>query len=1207
MSFTLNRSNTFLPIKKNLIKTGTITPTSLKASIGSTGSSEFIILDTLSLNNETINANSTQLNYLQVSAGIAEKLKALVLNSSRNITNIGSLTCLESITVNGITITNNNDIPTGSSDDANNSFLTNIQTGIAKENKVLVSNSKFEITNINKLELNNLKIKNFNLNLSDNIYHLDNIKKLAYPSNISVTENLLSNFIRIGSTENFYRGGTWSCVCWSQELNIFVAVASSNTIQANISKIMYSSNGTQWISSNDILQTNGYNSVCWASELDMFIAVGNSLIVYSYDGINWMSSDLEYLINLQSVCWSPELNLFVAVGNSNNTGRVLISNNGLNWNLSTSGVYLHNWSSICWANTLNLFVATAISGTENIYRIMVSNDGNNWEIVKHSLFTNTSINNIIWSEELNMLLATSSTTSRIIYSYDGFIWNSCFSVEVGSQRWSFNNISSIIWIKDLHIFVATLVDFNKIFISYDGIKWNELSFSFTHNFVALAWSPSNGLVMINNNTNESNRVCINKTFTSKSIINNEILSISSNNNIGINTKTPNSRLEINSTDGNCLKILRSAWNLQTNFNVRNNGIFDIIATNYSTNNSINVNIQTNLISHGLKLNNVLLRPNITEYSYLSNITNGIGQSLKVLVTDENNNISNINQLSCSSLTINGEIYNLQANNVLSNITNGIASESKALFTDNNINIKNINTLSVNNYGLNYDNYYGSNTNETININKLKNKYTQYQKIQNLNSITASNWNLISNSSAAWNDICYAPELNLFVIVGSGSNLFLSNDARNWRRINLGITSSFNINKICWSPYLKMFVAIVNSNTSFSAYISYNGVQWQQSKVFVETGAFFSVIWANELKLFVIVKSSGTPRCFISNDGINWHRGGIDSSQQWSSVCWVNKLGLLVACSNSSPTIATSPNGINWSYIQNPNPQDIGFRSICWSEELNMIIAYFGSQMIYSYNATNWFGMTMPNTINNMVWSSSLQMFIGCASFNNFSYSYDGLNWLSFLPPTSNQWNNLLWVNELSMLITISLAGTERIAYTIIQGLVNNTANMFSHKTQLYFNKNNGNLGLGTMNPNYQLELSTDSAAKPTTTTWNVSSDSRLKENIENANLDTCYNIIKSLKLKRYKWKDSIFNEYQIKDRIKLGWIADEVQDIFPKAVETKNAFGLIDCKILNIEQIIASIYGCTQKLINEYDNLDNLTYNIDYKLNVINDFINKLE
>ncbi len=41
----------------------------------------------------------------------------------------------------------------------------------------------------------------------------------------------------------------------------------------------------------------------------------------------------------------------------------------------------------------------------------------------------------------------------------------------------------------------------------------------------------------------------------------------------------------------------------------------------------------------------------------------------------------------------------------------------------------------------------------------------------------------------------------------------------------------------------------------------------------------------------------------------------------------------------------------------------------------------------------------------------------------------------------------------------------------------------------------GNVGIGTTVPGYKLEVSTDSAAKPTTNTWTVPSDVRIKKEI----------------------------------------------------------------------------------------------------------------
>jgi hypothetical protein len=129
---------------------------------------------------------------------------------------------------------------------------------------------------------------------------------------------------------------------------------------------------------------------------------------------------------------------------------------------------------------------------------------------------------------------------------------------------------------------------------------------------------------------------------------------------------------------------------------------------------------------------------------------------------------------------------------------------------------------------------------------------------------------------------------------------------------------------------------------------------------------------------------------------------------------------------------------------------------------------------------------------------------------------------------------------------------------------------------------------------YRLQLSVDSAAKPSTSTWTVASDERLKENIEEADLDQCYDAIKSLPLKRYRWKDQIYSTEQVPDRNKIGWIAQDVQAVFPKAVsehkfvynQIKDADGTIisedsidDCLSFNSDQIYASLYGTVKKLI----------------------------
>lgn len=122
------------------------------------------------------------------------------------------------------------------------------------------------------------------------------------------------------------------------------------------------------------------------------------------------------------------------------------------------------------------------------------------------------------------------------------------------------------------------------------------------------------------------------------------------------------------------------------------------------------------------------------------------------------------------------------------------------------------------------------------------------------------------------------------------------------------------------------------------------------------------------------------------------------------------------------------------------------------------------------------------------------------------------------------------------------------------------------------------VGIGLSNPMYQLQLSQDSAVKPGSSTWTISSDERLKTNIIFADVDRCYDIVKHLPLKHYMWNPDLVSEDSVIDRTKLGWIAQEVESVFPKAVKTTPMYGFSDCRTLDTDQIYAAMYGCMQKL-----------------------------
>lgn len=94
--------------------------------------------------------------------------------------------------------------------------------------------------------------------------------------------------------------------------------------------------------------------------------------------------------------------------------------------------------------------------------------------------------------------------------------------------------------------------------------------------------------------------------------------------------------------------------------------------------------------------------------------------------------------------------------------------------------------------------------------------------------------------------------------------------------------------------------------------------------------------------------------------------------------------------------------------------------------------------------------------------------------------------------------------------------------------------------------NNGFVGIGTIAPNYQLELTTNSAGKPTSSTWTISSDSRLK----NIDGDYTKGLAEILKLNTIKYHYAPGNARNLpSDEQAYGFSAQEVQKIFPEAVK----------------------------------------------------------
>jgi uncharacterized protein YjbI with pentapeptide repeats len=119
--------------------------------------------------------------------------------------------------------------------------------------------------------------------------------------------------------------------------------------------------------------------------------------------------------------------------------------------------------------------------------------------------------------------------------------------------------------------------------------------------------------------------------------------------------------------------------------------------------------------------------------------------------------------------------------------------------------------------------------------------------------------------------------------------------------------------------------------------------------------------------------------------------------------------------------------------------------------------------------------------------------------------------------------------------------------------------------------------------------------------WSTASDKRIKENIEKASYDRCYDSINNLELYRFNYI-SDFNNIN-KDRQQLGYIAQEVQGIFPKAVSAEhfynNNLSIPDLLTIDIAQINYSLYGAVKKIMELDNNKEKRLKNIERLLNII--------
>jgi len=156
----------------------------------------------------------------------------------------------------------------------------------------------------------------------------------------------------------------------------------------------------------------------------------------------------------------------------------------------------------------------------------------------------------------------------------------------------------------------------------------------------------------------------------------------------------------------------------------------------------------------------------------------------------------------------------------------------------------------------------------------------------------------------------------------------------------------------------------------------------------------------------------------------------------------------------------------------------------------------------------------------------------------------------------------------------------------------------SNNTNVY---HMGSVGIGTTSPEYQLDVrgaiysSVGGYTQTGLTSWSITSDRRIKENITRASYDKCLENVKNIELYNFNFKNNCVNT---NDKHQLGFIAQEVQQVYPKAVEVGKIIlntneAISDILTLNTTQIDYTLYGAVKNLIEKIEDIDNDLENIE--------------
>ncbi len=1001
----------------NVTSLGTLSSLSVGGNVDITGA--------LTVNGSTVGGTPDSLS--GVTAGTAYASKALVLDSSKNISGIGLMSMSDIIvagtaqSLGGVNWTNGSTSTTNNFNSVCWAPELSIFVAVA-DNAVMTSTNGVDW--ISRTPASN---RNW-----QSVCWAADIATFAAVANSGTGNRAMISSDGISWTSvSTPADSNWVSVCWSSELASFAAVAYSSS-----DCIMTSAGGNSWAIRSSGSTGSNFKSVTWSSSLGRYIAVGDSVISTASNIVGWGTVSVPITSNWSSVCWSPDLSIAVAISSVSGAGsKVVTSSNGGSWIARTITQSNGSWNSVVWSSELSLFVAVSSAGTGN--RIMTSPDGITW--TSRTNTTDKDWKSICWSSDQSKFVAVGSdgacmTSSHVCNTSISFM-QSDVSTKIsadanlnyysgrGSHNW-FSNNQEIMRATKNGVGIGSALPERKLDISSSTGKCLRLRYG-SGQSVDIDVTSSRAL-KINSIINSTNGYQLNGNFINvSSLVNNyggtgtasmALILDGSGNISGINSLSATqltgtlqtaSQPNITSvgtlgsltvTNGVTASQLTGTLQTAAQPNITSVGtLSSLTVTNRVTASQLTGTLQT------------AAQPNITSVGTLGSlsVTNGVtaSQLTGTLQTAAQPNITSVGTLGSLSvggnvnitgtLTVNGTAITSggsggSSSDFLTGVTAGTAAASKALVLDSSKNISGINKLSS----------------------------TDLVMDGSAQTIGGINWSHYALSdSTGWGKVIYSPELSIFVATAyvSTNSIMTSPDGITWTIRSSPIDHKFGA--LCWCPELSIFVAAGSSGTSSSSVItSPDGIVWtaRTSPIVI----WQEICWSPELSLFVGVAYSGTTRIYVSTNGMTWNSVTVPNGTS-KTITWVPELSLFIAAGDD---IITSPNGTTWTSRTKTSSGTI--TSLAWSKDLNKLvgISNVSRDVIISSDGINWSHNTIAsfsgNYRNTVCWSPQLSLFVTAAynGSDTISISSDGTNWTSL--PVTQYYYAMCWAQELSKFVAV---------------------------------------------------------------------------------------------------------------------------------------------------------------------------------------------